>query len=165
MQTLLPLAQAIAERLKARGETVAVSESSTGGLVSAALLSVPGASAYYLGGAVVYTKKAREVLLDLPAEKLIAAGSPKPFTEPFVKLLAGTLRDQFSASWALAEIGATGPAGSRYGDPAGKACLALAGPDGLEVSKIVNTGELQDREANMRVFAAASLQLLLENLQ
>lgn len=165
MQTLLPLAQEIAEKLKARGETVAVSESSTGGLVSAALLSVPGASAYYLGGAVVYTKKAREVLVDLPAEKLIETGAQKPLSEPFVRLLANAMRDQFSATWALAEIGATGPAGSRYGDPAGTACLALAGPSGLEMSMTVSTGELEDRAANMRAFAAASLQLLLENLK
>ena len=165
MKTLLPLAQAIAEKLKARGETVVVSESSTGGLVSAALLSVPGASAYYLGGTVVYTRKSWELLIDVSAEKLIEAGAKKPISEPFVTLLAGALRNQFSASWALAEIGAAGPTGSRYGDPAGTACLALAGPNGLEMSMTVNTGELEDRAANMRAFAAASLQLLLENLK
>ena len=165
MQTLLPLAQEIAVLLKARGETVAVSESSTGGVVSAALLSVPGASAYFLGGAVVYTKKAREVLIDLPADKLIAAGAQKPLSEAFVTLLSATLRDQFSSDWALAEIGATGPAGSRYGDPAGTACLAIAGPDGLSQGITVSTGVLDDREANMRAFAAASLSLLLENLK
>jgi PncC family amidohydrolase len=165
MQTLLPLAREIADLLKKRGETIAVSESSTGGLVSAALLSVPGASAYFLGGAVVYTKKAREVLIDLPAEKLIAAGAQKPLSEAFVTLLAGTLRDQFSANWALAEIGATGPAGSRYGDPAGTACLALAGSNGTQKAMTVTTGILDDREANMRTFAAASLQLLLENIK
>jgi PncC family amidohydrolase len=165
MQTLLPLANEIAALLKERGETVAVSESSTGGLVSAALLSVPGASAYFLGGAVVYTKKAREVLIDLPAETLIAAGAQKPLSEAFVTLLSGAMRDQFSADWALAEIGATGPAGSRYGDPAGTACLALAGPEGLSMAMTVNTGILDDRQANMRAFAAASLQLFLENLK
>lgn len=165
MQTLLPLAQEIAVLLKVRRETVAVSESSTGGLVSAALLSVPGASAYFLGGAVVYTKKAREVLIDLPADKLIAAGAQKPLSEAFVTLLSSTLREQFSSSWALAEIGASGPAGSRYGDPAGTACLAIAGPDGLSQAVTVSTGVLDDREANMRAFAAASLSLLLENLK
>src|SRR5688572_4413847 len=56
MQTLIPLAEKIAARLQQRGETIAVSESSTGGLISAALLAVPGASAYFLGGAVVYTR-------------------------------------------------------------------------------------------------------------
>lgn len=164
MQTLLPLAEEIAVLLKARGETVAVSESSTGGLVSAALLSVPGASAYYLGGAVVYTKKAREVLIDLPADKLIASGAQKPLSEAFVTLLSGALRDQFSAAWALAEIGATGPAGSRYGDPAGTACLGLAGPDGFTEAITVSTGILDNRISNMRVFAAESLRLLLKNL-
>lgn len=164
MQTLLPLAEEIAVRLKARGETLAVSESSTGGLVSAALLSVPGASAYFLGGAVVYTKKAREVLIDLPDAAIIAAGAQKPLSEPFVALLATTLRDQFSSTWALAEIGATGPAGSRYGDPAGTACIALAGPGPLAVARTVRTGVLDDRIANMRSFGEASLRLLLENL-
>lgn len=162
MQTLLPIAEEIAARLKARGETVAVSESSTGGLVSAALLSVPGASAYFLGGAIVYTKKAREVLIGLPDAAIIAAGAQKPLSEAFVKLLARTLRDQFSATWAISEIGATGPAGSRYGDPAGTACIALAGP--VERSLTVQTGH-DDRVANMRIFAKAGLELLLQNLK
>ena len=55
MDQLMSLAAEVGEALKARGEKVAVAESSSGGLISAALLSVPGASAYYLGGAVVYT--------------------------------------------------------------------------------------------------------------
>jgi PncC family amidohydrolase len=164
MQTLLPLAEKIADRLKARGETIAVSESSTGGLVSAALLSVPGASAYFLGGAVVYTKKAREVFVDLPAAEIIAASAQKPLSEAFVTLLAGRLREQFGSTWALAEIGATGPAGSRYGDPAGTACIALAGPDGFSTALTVRTGELQDRVANMRAFGRKSLETLLEKL-
>lgn len=164
MQSLLPLAEEIAAKLKARGETVAVSESSTGGLVSAALLAVPGASAYFLGGAVVYTKKAREVLIDLPDAAVIAAGAQKPLSEAFVTLLAGTLREQFSATWALSEIGATGPAGSRYGDPAGTACIALAGPGGLQRALTIRTGVLDDRIGNMRDFGQASLGLLLENL-
>lgn len=162
MQDLLPLAEKIAALLKARGETIAVSESSTGGLMSAALLSVPGASAYYLGGAVVYTKKAREVLIDLPAETIIEAKAQKPLSEAFVALLGHTLRTQFGSTWALAEIGATGPAGSRYGDPAGTACLALAGP--VERSLTVKTGT-DDRVANMRAFTRAGLDMLLQNLE
>lgn len=161
MQELLTIAARIGALLKARGETIAVSESSTGGLMSAALLSVPGASAYYLGGAVVYTKKAREVLIDLPGEVIIEAKAQKPLSEPFVLLLGRTLRTQFSSTWALAEIGATGPAGSRYGDPAGTGCLALAGP--VERSLTVRTGS-DDRVANMRAFARAGLELLAENL-
>ena len=68
MTTLAPMAEAIGALLKARGETVGVSESSTGGLISAALLAVPGASAYFVGGGVIYTHKAREVLLRIRLE-------------------------------------------------------------------------------------------------
>ncbi|HMM15197.1 MAG TPA: CinA family protein [Parvibaculum sp.] len=161
MQELLPIAERIGARLKERGETIAVSESSTGGLMSAALLSVPGASAYYLGGAVVYTQKARRVLIDLPDEAIVAAKAQKPLSEPFVLLLGRTLRAEFAADWALAEIGATGPVGSRYGDPAGTGCLALVGP--VEQSLTVSTGS-DDRIANMRAFARTGLELLLKNL-
>jgi PncC family amidohydrolase len=161
MQDLLPIAERIGAILKSRGETIAVSESSTGGLMSAALLSVPGASAYFLGGAVVYTKKAREVLIDLPAEVIIEAKAEKPLSEAFVLLLGHTLRTQFASTWAIAEIGATGPTGSRYGDPAGTACLALAGP--VEKAVTIRTG-VDDRVANMRAFAKAGLDLLLQNL-
>ena len=54
---LVALAERVGERLKARGETIAIAESSAGGLISAALLAIPGASAYFVGGAVVYTRE------------------------------------------------------------------------------------------------------------
>ena len=119
MQDLFPLAERLGARLKARGETIAVAESSVGGLISAALLSVPGASAYFLGGAVVYTRQSRELLLGIPPS---AHEGMRPATEPYALLLARTVRQQFSASWGIGETGATGPAGNRYGDPAGHAC-------------------------------------------
>jgi len=162
MQELLPLAQTIGARLKERGETIAVSESSTGGLISAALLSVPGASAYFLGGAVVYTQKSRRALTELTDEAVVAAGAQKPLSEAFVRLLAQTQKAQFGSDWAIAEIGATGPAGSRYGDPAGTSCLALAGPS--EKTMTVRTGVTDDRVANMRAFAKAALELLKAEL-
>ena len=112
-------------RLKARGETIAVAEFSVGGLILAALLAVPGASAYFLGGAVVYTRQSREALLGIPPAAL--AGM-RPATEAYAQLLARTVRQKFSASWGLGETGATGPTGNRYGDPAGHACIAIAGP-------------------------------------
>lgn len=158
MQELLPLAEAIAERLKARGETVAVAESSTGGLIAAALLAVPGASHYFIGGAVVYTRQARRALLDLPDA---AMAGLRASTEAYALLLARTARQRFPASWALAETGAAGPTGNRYGDAAGHSCLALAGP--LERSLTLETGSA-DRHANMRAFAAAALDLLRQAL-
>jgi nicotinamide-nucleotide amidase len=158
MRDLLPLAEKVAALLKARGETVAVAESSAGGLISAALLAQPGASAYFLGGAVVYTYASRRVLLDLPDAALTGI---RPATEPYARLLARTVRQRLGATWGLAETGATGPTGNRYGDPAGHACLAVAGP--MEQAITLETGEA-DRLANMRAFAAAALQLLAQQV-
>ncbi len=158
MQELIARAEKVARRLKDRGETIVVAESSTGGLVSAALLGLPGASAYFLGGAVVYTQVARRALLDLPD---IAALGMRASTEPYARLLSQTSRQRFAASWALAESGATGPSGNRYGDAPGHSCIAVAGP--TERSITLETGSA-DRVANMRAFGAAALDLLLDVL-
>jgi PncC family amidohydrolase len=158
MDQLLLAANRIAELLKARRQTITIAESSTGGLISAALLSVPGASAYFLGGAVVYTRQARSLLADIPdaAVKGIRSAS-----EPYALLLARTTRQRFDATWCLSETGATGPTGNRYGDPAGHTCLAIAGP--VERAITLRTGSA-DRIANMRAFAAAGLELLEKSL-
>ena len=158
MHDLIARAEKVARRLKDRGETIVVAESSTGGLVSAALLALPGASAYFLGGAVVYPHVARRALLDLPD---IAALGMRASTEPYARLLAQTARQRFAASWALAESGATGPSGNRYGDAPGHSCIAVAGP--TERSITLETGSA-DRVANMRAFGAAALDLLLDVL-
>jgi PncC family amidohydrolase len=113
MQQLLGLAEQIAARLKERGETVAVAESSAGGLIAAALLAVPGASAHFLGGAVVYTRHARRALLGISNEAMQAL---RPSTEPYALLLARTVSERHGATWGLAETGATGPTGNAYGD-------------------------------------------------
>ena len=155
MQDLMARADRIARLLKDRGETIVVAESSTGGLISAALLALPGASTYFLGGAVVYTLVARRALLDLPD---ISALGMRASTEAYARLLAQTARQRFSASWALAESGATGPTGNRYGDPPGHSCLAVAGPSERAVT--LETGS-DDRVANMYAFSAAALDLLL----
>jgi PncC family amidohydrolase len=158
MQELLPLAQEIGARLKTRGETLVVAESSTGGLISAALLAVPGASAYFLGGAVVYTRQSRRELLGIPDSALAAM---RPSTEAYALLLARTARDRFGAIWAIGETGATGPTGNRYGDAAGHSCLAVVGKSERAIT--LETGS-PDRAANMRVFAAAALDLLAKSL-
>ena len=158
MQTLLPLAAQIADLLKARSETVAVAESSAGGLIAAALLAVPGASAYFLGGAVVYTRKSRVLLMDLPRASVEGMRSA---SEPYALLLARTASKRFGASWGLAETGAAGPTGNPYGDAAGHSCIAIAGK--AEEALTLETGS-GDRVANMRAFAAAALQLLYSHL-
>jgi nicotinamide-nucleotide amidase len=158
MQELISRAEKAGALLKQRGETIVVAESSTGGLISAALLALPGASAYFLGGAVVYTQVARRALVDLPD---ITALGMRASTEPYARLLAQTARQRFLASWALAESGATGPTGNRYGDAAGHSCIAVAGP--TERSITLETGS-SDRVANMHAFASAALDLLIEAL-
>lgn len=159
MQSLLPWAERAGALLKARGETVAVAESSAGGLVSAALLAVPGASAYFLGGVVVYTREARRVLLDIPQAAL--EGVP-PSSEPYAALLARGALLRLGTIWGLGETGATGPTGNRYGHPPGHACIAVAGP--VERVATLETGS-PDRQANMREFGAAALRLLAEALE
>ncbi len=154
MQTLLPAAHRVGELLKARKQTLSVAESSAGGLVSAALLAVPGASAYFMGGAVVYTRAARTELMGIPAAALEGM---RPSTEPYALLLARSIREKMSTDWGIGETGATGPTGNRYGDAAGHACIGVAGP--VQRTVTVETGH-GDREANMRAFALRALEEL-----
>jgi nicotinamide-nucleotide amidase len=158
MQELIPVAEKIAARLIERKQTIAVAESSTGGLISAALLSVPGASAYFLGGGVIYTREARQVLMDIPNDAMKEIRSA---SQPYAKLLASQIRTRLATDWGLSETGATGPTGNRYGDAAGHSCMAVAGP--AEAVITLETGS-NDRQANMQAFAKAALELLLENL-
>lgn len=156
MQALLPQAERLGALLRARNETVAVSESSSGGLVSAALLAVPGASAYFVGGAIVYTGQARTALLAITEHGMAGLRSS---SEPYAALLARTTRDRLGATWGIAETGAAGPAGNRYGDRPGHTCIAVSGP--VERIATLETGSA-DRAANMRSFAHALLDLLNE---
>jgi nicotinamide-nucleotide amidase len=159
MRDLIDIAEQIAARLVARKQTIAVAESSTGGLISAALLAVPGASAYFLGSAVIYTREARRILMDIPDEGMKGIRSA---SEPYAKLLASQIRNRFSSDWGLSETGATGPVGNRYGDPAGHSCMAIAG---IKTGAITLETGSSDRLSNMHVFAETALELLLKNLQ
>jgi PncC family amidohydrolase len=159
MEALLGIAQRIGERLKARKETVAIAESSSGGLISAALLAVPGASAYYLGGGVIYTAKARIELMHLSRDAVTGMRSA---SEPYALLLARTVRENFGATWGLSETGVAGPTGNPYGDAAGHTCIAVSGPK--EIAITLETGHA-DRVANMRAFARRALELLTEQSQ
>jgi nicotinamide-nucleotide amidase len=158
MDRLLPAAEKIGAILKQRRETVAVAESSTGGLISAALLAVPGASAYFVGGAVVYTLKARRAMLDVQDSAFAGIKSVVP---EGALILARAARERLGVTWTISEVGASGPSGNRYGDPAGHSCLAVAGP--IERAITVETGSA-DRIANMNAFAAAGLDLLIQCL-
>ncbi len=156
---LAALADMIAGELKARGQTIAVAESAAGGLISAALLAVPGASAYFLGGAVVYTRQARQALLSITDADMVGMRSA---SEPYAALIARTIAARHGATWGLSETGAAGPTGNRYGDAAGHACIAVWGPRSTVLT--LETGR-SEREANMRAFAQTALTALAKELK
>jgi nicotinamide-nucleotide amidase len=154
MPDLNSMASSVGALLKDTQQTVAVTESSCGGLISASLVAVPGASAYYRGGAVVYTRVAQQGLLRVPDE---AMADIRASSEPYALLNARTVRENLGTTWALSETGASGPTGNRYGDSAGHACIAVSGP--VERAITLETGDA-DREANMWFFTRAALDLL-----
>ena len=156
MQSLLPIAEKIAKLLVERRETIAVAESSTGGLIAAALLAVPGASAYFVGGAVIYTKVSRAALLGITDAEM---ANMRASTEAYALLCARRMREKNGTTWGLGETGATGPKGNRYGDAAGHTCIAVVGP--VERAITLETGNA-DRQANMDAFARRALELFYE---
>ena len=158
MDQLTSMGGSVGALMKERGETVAVAESSAGGLISAALLSVPGASAYFVGGGVIYTRDARRGLMGVPEEVATMRAS----TEEYALIMAHIVRERLNTTWGLCETGATGPTGNRYGDEAGHVCFAVAGP--IEQAATIETGS-PDREANMWQFASGALALLEAVLQ
>ena len=158
MQIQLPDAGKIGDALKRRGETIAVAESSSAGLIAASLLSVPGASAYFLGSTVFYTRKSMRELVKLNDQHF---AQMRGLTETTALIVARAIRDCMGSSWGVAEIGAAGPTGSRYGDPAGTSAIAVVGAH--EHATVVRTGQ-SDRTANMQAFAQAALNLLAQTL-
>lgn len=156
--SLTRLAHACAEQLFARRETVGISESSSGGLVAAALLAVPGASAYFYGASVTYARPAARAFMGIDR---LPPGI-RSSTEPYARIMAGQVSERLGSVWGLSETGAAGPAGNSYGDSTGHSCMAVAGP--VSLSRVIKTG-VPEREPNMVLFAEATLQLFLVALQ
>ena len=156
---LLDLAATAAERLRQRGERIGVAEGSCGGLISASLLAQPGASTYFVGGAVVYTRDAGRAFV---AGSVDAPEGLRGASEPWAKYLAQSAAAKLGTAWGIGEGGAAGPTGNPYGDPAGHAWVAVAGPGGVATRHVL-TGD-DDRLRNMAAFAAAALTLLVEQL-
>lgn len=159
LEPLSVLAARVGATLRERRQTVAVAESSAGGLVSAALLAIPGASAFFLGGAVVYSRRAGKALLGLTREDI---GDMRGETEPYARFIAARIRESHRATWGICESGAAGPSGSPYGDAPGHVCVAVAGS--TTASRTLETGDT-DRAANMEVFARQLLRLFDETLK
>ena len=151
----------IADLLRRRGEKVAVADGATGGLVAASLLTVPGALDFFVGGGVVYSFRARDVLFALPRE---AYAGMSGASEDYALLQARAIRDNFGAQWGLAESGSVGGSNHPSGAPAGRSCAAVVGPDGFEFVRVTETGG-DERIANMEAFARAALQTLEDALR
>ena len=154
MDPLAELGRSVGSLLKERKHTIAVAESSAGGLINATLVAVPGASAFYLGGSVIYTVNARQGLLGLEKQDVTGMRSA---SEPYAQLLAKRVREKLGATWGLSETGASGPSGNRYGDAPGHACIAVSGP--IDAVITLETGSAE-RAANMRLFTRRALALL-----
>lgn len=159
MNRLSLLGRQTGELLKLRGDTVAVAESSAGGLISAALLSLPGASAYFRGGVVTYTRESRKAYFEQAGDPFAGVA---PSSEAYALVLARRARETLATTWAIGETGAAGPTGNRYGFDAGHACIAVAGP--IELAATIET-RTANRELNMWSFASAALDLLLKAIQ
>jgi PncC family amidohydrolase len=159
MESLTELTRTLGATLLQRKQTVAVAESSAAGLVSAALLAVPGASAFYRGGVVSYTVYARQAFLGITDADMVGL---RASTEPYALLMARRVREKLGTDWALGETGATGPTGNRYGDAAGHACVAVIGP-GIEKALTIETRH-GGRESNMWTFTRAALELFEHTL-
>lgn len=148
------LATEIAERATARGESVAVAEATTGGLVSSALLWVAGASRFYAGGGVVYTRNSRIQLAGVPAAEY---ENYQGTTEALIASLAEAMRTRLGATWCIAESGLAGPTGGRSGAPIGRTTIGVAGP--VARTQVVETG-VTDRGENMSLFTTLALRYL-----
>ena len=148
----------VSDVLKDRGETIAVAESTTGGLIAAQLLAMPGASAYFLGGTIIYTRLSRKVFLDASAEKVHGV---KPLTEEMASFFAKQVRQKLTATWGIAELGIAGPSGSAYGYEAGNSVIAVSGP--IEAAVRIDTGH-NDRIRNMKEFTERACRLLRDVL-
>ena len=152
------ICNSIASHLTANGHTVSIAESSTGGLIAANLLSVPGASSYFKGSSVIYTRESRHAFLDLDLKRVKAL---KPLTEPMVAEFAQAARLKLDATWGIAELGAAGPNGTPYGHAAGTSVIGISGP--ISATLTVETS-IADREDNMHRFTEAALELFSQTL-
>ncbi len=158
---LHPQALRIANLLRQRGEKIAVADGATGGMIAASLLTVPGALDFFVGGGVVYSFRARDVLFAQPRE---AYRGMRGASEDYALLQARSIRDNFHAEWGIAESGSVGGSTHPTGAPAGRSVAAIVGPDGFEHTRMTETGG-DDRIANMEAFTRAALNALEEALK
>jgi len=151
--------EAVVGRLLAeRGETLAVAESCTGGLLGERVTSVAGASAWFLGGVQAYANLAKERLLGVPAGMLATHGA---VSEPVARAMAEGVRERLGTTWALSTTGISGPDGGTDEKPVGTVWIACAGPRGTEAHDFVFPF---DRQRNRQVTVQMALDWLRRTL-
>ena len=153
------LAKKAAHLLKKHSQTISIAESSTAGLISAHLLALPGASSYFIGGSIIYTRIAQKVFLNVNDKQM---ENLRASTEKYALLNSNQVRQLTGSTWGISETGATGPTGNRYGDNPGHSCIAITGP--IQKTKIIETNE-DSRTKNMREFSNAALKLFIESIE
>ncbi len=151
-------AAAVVSRLIDRGESVAVAESLTGGLLAATIVEIPGVSAVFRGGLVVYATDLKTTLAGVPGQLLTERG---PVDPDVAIALAEGARERCDADWGLATTGVAGPE-SQGGKPVGTVFVAVAGPAGATVRKLALDG---GRAAIRTATVTAALQLLAARLR
>ena len=156
---ILRLADRAATLLKESNQTIGIAESSSGGLISAHLLAIPGASRYFIGGSVIYTRVAQKGLLKVTDGQMDGL---RASTEEYASLNAKTIKEPLETTWGLSETGATGPSGNRYGDSAGHSCVGVSGP--VSRAMTIETG-VGEREQNMLSFTKEALGFLINCLE
>lgn len=152
------LEKVIGSQLKDLGHTLALAESCTGGYLSHLITSVPGSSAYYIGGVVSYANAVKMVELGIPSDMLELNGA---VSQPVVERMAEGVRNALKSDWALATTGVAGPDGGTPDKPVGTVWLAVAGPHGVVSSKGVFMGT---RDLVIRRSAIAALNMLRKQL-
>ncbi|HUH66916.1 MAG TPA: CinA family protein [Syntrophales bacterium] len=153
------LVRDIAAILTSAHETLSVAESSAGGLVSSCLLSIPGASSFFVGGSVLYSYQIRNEIVGMGKEEHGVYGGSTP---ELILEIATRFRERIGTDWVIAEGGAAGPSKSPYGHNAGYTALAIAGP--INRAKSIETGK-SDRIENMSEFTNALLSFFLDVLK
>jgi nicotinamide-nucleotide amidase len=153
-----PLEVQVGERLTARGLTIALAESSTGGLIAKRLTDISGSSAYVIGGVVAYANAVKQRLLGVSEQTLIDHGA---VSEPVARQMAEGARHLFGTDLAISVTGIAGPTGATATKPVGLHYVGLSAADGTWVRRYVWDG---DRAHNRASTADAAFRLVLDYL-
>jgi len=149
----------VLSRLAARGETLAVAESCTGGGLGSILTAAPGASSAFIGGVIAYSDSVKVALLGVGATTLAVHGA---VSEPCAREMAEGVRDRLGADWGISITGIAGPDGGSPAKPVGTVWIGLSGPEVVSGESFYFPG---DREQIRSSAARTALGLLSRSVE